>query len=85
MRMTELRQRGLFYALSRRLWELREELDLLDRYIEFEFADPQNHTAFTSDFHQPGTYRGGFVPRLQSLLGQEPHGAFVPVNPTTNQ
>src|SRR5258706_3607036 len=34
VRMTELRQRPLFYALSRRIWELREELDLLTGYVE---------------------------------------------------
>ena len=32
--MTELRDRPFFHALSRRVWELREELDLLDRYVE---------------------------------------------------
>ena len=77
-RMTELRNRPLFYALSRRIWELREELDLLDRYIAFK-SDPANHsTSFTSDFHQPGTYRGGFVARLQRLLRQRPDGTFTP-------
>jgi len=36
VRMTELRERPLFYALSRRIWELREELDLLSGYIEYK-------------------------------------------------
>jgi protein O-GlcNAcase/histone acetyltransferase len=31
--LTELRDRPLFYALSRRIWELREQLDLLDRFV----------------------------------------------------
>jgi hypothetical protein len=76
--MTELRDRRLFYALSRRIWELREELDLLERYVAFK-SDPTNHSAsFTSDFHQPGTYRGGFVARLQRLLRQHPDGTFTP-------
>ena len=31
--LTELRDRPLFHALSRRIWELREQLDLLDRFL----------------------------------------------------
>jgi protein O-GlcNAcase/histone acetyltransferase len=78
LRMTELRERPLFYALSRRVWELREELDLLERYLEFMSGRDQTGTGFTSDFHQPGTYRGGMVPQLQRLLEQQPDGTFVP-------
>ena len=71
-RLTELKDRPLFYALSRRAWELREELDLLDRYL----ASPE--LAVASDFHLPGTYRGGFVPRLQRLLLPRADGSFAP-------
>ena len=71
-RLTELKDRPLFYALSRRAWELREELDLLDRYL----ASPE--LAVASDFHLPGTYRGGFVPRLQRLLVPRADGSFAP-------
>jgi beta-N-acetylglucosaminidase len=77
-RLAELRDRPLFHALGRRLWELREELDLLEKHIAFR-SDPQNANApFTSDFHLPKTYRGGFVPRLQTLLAQNPDGSFTP-------
>ena len=69
-RMTELRERPLFYALSRRVWELREELDLLERYVAFRAQPANEHKAFTSDFHLPGTYRGGLVARLQQLADQ---------------
>jgi hypothetical protein len=78
--MTELRERPLFYALSRRVWELREELDLLDRYLEFRSRPGQAVAPFTSDFHQPGTYRGGLVPQLQRLLEQLPDGTFAPAS-----
>ena len=71
-RLTALRDRPLFYALSRRVWELREELDLIDRCL----ASPERNVA--SDFHLPGTYRGGFVPRLQRLLVSQPNGSFAP-------
>ncbi len=72
-RLTELRDRPLFYALSRRVWELREELDLIDRYL----ASPERNVA--SDFHLPGTYRGGFIPRLQRLLVSRSDGSFAPL------
>jgi len=65
VRMTELKHRPLFYALSRRIWELREELDLLERYVEFKSKPGQANSQFGSDFHLPGTYRGGLVARLQ--------------------
>ncbi len=77
-RMAELRNRPLFYALSRRIWELREELDLLEGYVRLGLTDPQGKTPRTSDFHLPGTYRGGMVPKLQTLLMQEPDGSFHP-------
>lgn len=78
-RLAELRQRPLFYALSRRLWELREELDLLDRYVAFRFPAGHSTAPFRSDYHLPGTFRGGMVSRLQRLLIQHPDGSFEPV------
>lgn len=77
-RMTELRQRPLFYALSRRVWELREDLDLLDKYLEFKSRPGHAGASFGSDFHLPGTYRGGLVARLQLLLPQRADGTFSP-------
>lgn len=79
-RVTELNHRPLFHALSRRLWELREELDLLDRWLEFQGEPGAMNHRFTSDFHLPGTYRGGLVARLQRLLAQNPDGTFTPVS-----
>ncbi len=78
LRMTELRNRPLFYAWSRRIWELREELDLLERYVEFLADGGHPNGLFHSDSHLPGTYRGGMVLRLQHLLDQHPDGAFTP-------
>ncbi|MBI4663746.1 MAG: beta-N-acetylglucosaminidase domain-containing protein [Verrucomicrobia bacterium] len=78
VRMTELRQRPLFHALSRRIWELREELDLLERYVEFKSEHPgtSGDASFNSDFHLAGTYRGGMAARLQRLLVQQANGTF---------
>ena len=81
IRMTELRHRPLFYALSRRVWELRDELDLLERYVQLKSQRGAASAACRSDFHLPGTFRGGLVPRLQHLLVQQPDGTLAPPNP----
>jgi protein O-GlcNAcase / histone acetyltransferase len=77
-RLTELRDRPLFYALHRRLWELREELDLVLGYVEFKSRNQDLLPPYSSDFHRLSTYRGGWVARLQQLLIQEPDGSFIP-------
>jgi hypothetical protein len=71
-RLTELRDRALFHALSRRAWELKEELFLLQTWL----ASPERRVP--SDFHLPGTYRGGFAARLQRLLAPQADGSFAP-------
>jgi protein O-GlcNAcase/histone acetyltransferase len=79
-RVSELRDRPLFYALSRRTWDLREEMDLLLACVRSKEADPG--APCRSDFHLPGTYRGGMVARLQRLLAQREDGAFRPAADT---
>jgi protein O-GlcNAcase/histone acetyltransferase len=79
-RLTELKDRELFYALNRRAWDLREELDLLTGYLAAQTMLPQTGTdpgICHSDFHLPGTFRGGFVSRLQRLLIQLPGGGVA--------
>ncbi len=71
-RLVDLRDRALFATLHRRAWELREELDLFDRYL----AAPGRSVA--SDFHLPGTYRGGAVARLHRLLVPQADGSVAP-------
>jgi protein O-GlcNAcase / histone acetyltransferase len=78
-RLAQLRRRTLFYALSRRIWELREELDLFLGCVQLKEADPK--APWRSDFHLPGTYRGGMVARLQRLLTQRDDGTFTPRAP----
>jgi len=77
VRLTELRERPLFYALSRRIWELREEMDLLEQYVAAKSANRRSDVPSLTS-HLPGTYRGGFVARLQRLLVQRPDGTFIP-------
>lgn len=78
-RIADLRNRDLFRALSRRVWELREELDLLERYLNWRMNPATRQEPFHSDFHQPLTYRGGLVPSLQRLLKMDGDGAFAAV------
>lgn len=75
-RMADLRDRPLFYALSRRAWELREEMDLLLAWVRSREAG--SAVPCRSDFHLPGTYRGGLVARLQRLLAPQADGTFLP-------
>jgi len=75
-RLAELRDRHLFYALSRRVWDLREELDLLLGYVHARASTPD--APARSDYHLPGTFRGGMVACLQQLLRQNPDGSFTP-------
>ncbi|MCC6234966.1 MAG: beta-N-acetylglucosaminidase domain-containing protein [Verrucomicrobiales bacterium] len=81
-RLADLRARPLFYAIWRRTWELREEMDLLDRYLTLQRRGPEANQACASDFHLPDTYRGGLVARLQRLLVQQPNGTFLPAPPS---
>jgi protein O-GlcNAcase/histone acetyltransferase len=73
-----LRDRDLFHALSRRVWDLREELALLERYVTVRSAGGSGNAPVHSDFHLPGTFRGGIIARLQQLLVQHSDGSFAP-------
>jgi protein O-GlcNAcase / histone acetyltransferase len=78
--LATLRNRSLFSALSRYIWELREEMDLLERAIAVNSAQPAAFNPFHSDSHLAGTYRGGLVASLQRLLRQRADGTFVPTH-----
>lgn len=75
-RMADVADRPLVHAMSRRVWELREELDLLLEYVRLKEENPG--ATCRSDFHLPGTFRGGMVARLQQLLAQHPDETFTP-------
>ena len=77
VRLTELKQRAIFHALYRRAWELREELDLVHRYIYFKSKPENAQRPFHSDFHRPLTYRGGWVGQLQQLLSWQAAGSLA--------
>jgi protein O-GlcNAcase/histone acetyltransferase len=77
-RITELRDRELSYTLYRFVWELKEEVDLLQRFVAWRDLPARRRAPFRSIFHQPGTYRGGLVARLQRLLELREDGTFAP-------
>jgi protein O-GlcNAcase/histone acetyltransferase len=66
VRVTELRHRPLFHALFRRIWELRDVLDLIERYATLRLAAIDRDGGDHVDFHLPD--RGGIVARLERLL-----------------
>lgn len=68
VRITELRHRPLFHALFRRIWALREALDLMERYLKSRSADDREAHA---DFQVPD--RAGLVSRLERLLADYAH------------
>lgn len=76
-KLTELKDRALFYAWSRRAWELNEELDLLRQFVEKKKANPDEADAVAIGSHLPGTYRGGITARLGRLLTHNAQGAFL--------
>lgn len=80
-RLSTLRDRALFHALNRRLWDLRKELDLLVQGVEARLRGGDVDEPFRSDHHLPRTYRGGMVARLQRLLVQHVDGTFTPARP----
>ena len=70
--LTELHDRELFYAWSRRIWELREELELVHDFAKHK----KDGKAFVSETHLPSTCRGGIVASLQRRLIMNDDGSF---------
>ena len=75
-KLTELTDRSLFYAWSRRAWEWKEEFDLIQEFLERKQSGADTVDGLTIDSHRPHTYRGGFLVGLQRLLTMEPDGRF---------
>jgi hypothetical protein len=77
-KLTEVHGRELFYAFNRQVWELREELEMIEQYMDWKLAgrDPATEP-FRSGNYLPGTYRGGLIRRLQQLISFGADGALV--------
>jgi len=81
VRVSELRHRPLFHALSRRIWDLREQLELLECCVDFKSMQRDQHPPGTGDFHLPPADRGGMLARLQHLLIQHAGGSGTSPTP----
>ena len=78
-KLTEVHHRDLFYAFNRQMWELREELEMIEQYMDWKLAGGDHATEpFRSGNYLPGTYRGGLVRRLQQLISFRHDGALIP-------
>lgn len=73
-----LKNRDLVYEIYHHLLELREEMDLLIRYLKWAQSNPAEGESFTSAYHLPGTYRGGFAADIQQVLAMNEKGRFLP-------
>jgi len=78
-KLTEVHRRELFYAFNRQVWELREELEMIEQYMDWKLAggDPATELC-RSENYLPGTYRGGLMKRFQQLISFRADGALVP-------
>lgn len=74
--LTELKDRELFYAWSRRIWELREEMGLLKGILECRRSGEDASRGFALETHLLHTCRGGIVARLQRHTNLDAHGRF---------
>ena len=76
VKLTELNNRDLFYTFNRQWWEIREEFDLLARFLAYRREHGGQARLPGSPEHLPGTYRGGLIRQLQRLLEMGSDGGF---------
>ena len=80
-KLTEVHRRELFYAFNRQVWELREELEMIEQYMDWKLAGGDSVAkSFHSGNYLPGTYRGGLVRRLQQLISFRLDGELIPAD-----
>ncbi|HEY3394946.1 MAG TPA: beta-N-acetylglucosaminidase domain-containing protein [Lacipirellulaceae bacterium] len=73
-RLTELRDRELFDAWSRRVWALKEELLIIDAALAQKNAGRDLNEGIELESCLPGTFRGGILARLEGFLRMEAGG-----------
>ena len=74
--LTELRNRELFYAWSRRIWEFREEMGLLRSWLECRKNGVDETSGYTLEHHLPHTCHGGITAKLQCHTTMDGQGRF---------
>jgi hypothetical protein len=67
-RLSELCDRNLFDAWGRRTWELRNELQVIDTVLAQKAAGRDIDNGIEVDHCLPGTFRGGFLAKLERYL-----------------
>jgi hypothetical protein len=73
-RLTELRDRDLFDAWSRRAWALKEELLVIDAALAEKKAGRDLDEGIELEGCLPGTFRGGILARLKRFLTMDNAG-----------
>lgn len=74
--LTELRNRELYYAWSRRVWDLREEMGLINSWLEQRRQGADEAAGIALEHHLPHTCRGGITAKLQRLTTMDAQGRF---------
>ncbi len=74
-RLTELNDRELFNAWSRRAWELKEELQVLAMVLAGKKAGYDIEKPGMLDQHHSGIFRRGFLTRLKQFVVLDSNGA----------
>lgn len=74
-RLTELVDRELFNAWSRRAWEFKEEMQVLAMVFAAKKAGYDIGQAGVPDRHLPGVFRRGFLTRLKRFIVVDGNGA----------
>ncbi|HEX2477591.1 MAG TPA: hypothetical protein VHK01_22735, partial [Lacipirellulaceae bacterium] len=77
-RLTELRDRALFDAWSRRAWALKEELLVIDAALVQKRAGRDRAAGIELESCLPGTFRGGILARLERMLSFDNYGRVRP-------
>jgi protein O-GlcNAcase/histone acetyltransferase len=77
-RLTELHDRELFHAWSRRAWEFKEEMQMIDSLLTQKKAGRDLTAGIALETHLPGTYRGGMVAKLERLFSMDDRGTIRP-------
>jgi protein O-GlcNAcase/histone acetyltransferase len=73
-RLTELRDRELFGAWSRRAWELKEEMHTINAALAQKKAGRDIVEGIELEHCLPGTFRGGILARLRQFLAMDAQG-----------
>jgi hypothetical protein len=73
-KLTRLENRELLYALYPYLWDVREEVAVLARYLQWLQAGPGSGEMFSAPEEVANTYRGGLAASIQRLLPMDEGG-----------